>query len=182
MTTTAGRSDAAVLVVLAGLPGSGKSAVADGVARDLGATVVSVDPIEAALWQAGVARDQPTGLAAYVVAEAVAAHQLTLGRPVVVDAVNAVAEARAQWLGLAARAGVHLRFVEVVCPDPALHRARLEGRRRDLPGFPEPTWADVVRLAGEVAPWTGPRLELDSTRPLDDLVAAVLADLRTPRS
>ncbi len=147
----------AVLVVLAGLPGSGKSAVADAVGHALGATVVSVDPVEAAMWRAGVARDQPTGLAAYVVAEAVAEHQLALGRPVVVDAVNAVA---------------------VTCPDRSVHRARLEGRRRDLPGFPEPTWADVVRLEDDLAPWTDPRLELDSTRPLDGLVADVLADLR----
>ncbi|GMA22338.1 hypothetical protein GCM10025864_00970 [Luteimicrobium album] len=93
---------------------------------------------------------------------------------------SAAAPARDQWRALAARTGARLRFVEVVCPDPALHRARLEGRRRDLPGFPEPTWADVVRLEGEVAPWTDPRLELDSRRPLDDLVAVVLADLAAP--
>ena len=37
-----------VLVVTAGLPGSGKSTIAEIVAGRLGATAISVDPIEAA--------------------------------------------------------------------------------------------------------------------------------------
>jgi hypothetical protein len=77
-----------VLVVMAGLPGAGKSAVAEELARALGCAVLSVDPVEAALWRAGVGKDEPTGPAAYVVAEALAAEQLALGRDVIVDAVN----------------------------------------------------------------------------------------------
>lgn len=163
---------------MAGLPGAGKSAVADAVGRALGATVLSVDPVEAAMWRAGVGRDQPTGLAAYVVVEAMAAHQLSLGGTVVVDAVNAVEVARAQWRGLAASAGVPLRFVEVVCSDPALHRRRLEGRRRDLDGFAEPTWEVVERVRAEFAPWADRPVRVDSVRPLDEVVEAVLADVR----
>jgi hypothetical protein len=36
---------------------------------------LSVDPVEAAIWRAGVALDQPTGLAAYQVVEVLAAEQ-----------------------------------------------------------------------------------------------------------
>jgi predicted kinase len=57
-----------MLIVMAGLPGSGKSAVADAVGRALNLPVLSVDPIEAAMCRAGIDRTQPTGLAAYVVA------------------------------------------------------------------------------------------------------------------
>ncbi|MFI7236092.1 AAA family ATPase [Streptomyces cyaneofuscatus] len=78
-----------MLIAMAGLPGSGKSSVAGALGRKLTAPVVSVDPIEAAMWRAGVARDQPTGLAAYVVAEAVADDVLGMGQTVIVDAVNA---------------------------------------------------------------------------------------------
>src|SRR5215469_8216574 len=79
-----------MLIVMAGLPAAGKSAVAEGLARALGCAVLSVDPVEAAMWRAGVDRDQPTGLAAYVVVEVVAAEQLALGHDVIVDAVNDV--------------------------------------------------------------------------------------------
>lgn len=53
-----------VLIAMAGLPSSGKSTVASALASALPAPVLSVDPVEAAMWRAGVDRAQPTGLAA----------------------------------------------------------------------------------------------------------------------
>ncbi|MFJ5228499.1 AAA family ATPase [Kitasatospora sp. NPDC088391] len=171
-----------MLIVMAGLPGAGKSTVAGALGRELPAPVVSVDPVEAAMWRAGVGRDQPTGLAAYAVAEAVADDVLTLGQDVVVDAVNAVAEARAQWRALAVRRGVPLVFVEVLCSDPALHRARLERRSRGLSGFPEPTWEAVQGLRSAFAPWTDERLRLDSAADLSRNVGTALEFLARRRS
>ncbi|QKW21213.1 ATP-binding protein [Kitasatospora sp. NA04385] len=166
-----------MLIAMAGLPGAGKSSVAEELGRRLGAPVVSVDPIEAAMWRAGVARSEPTGLAAYVVAEAVADGVLALGQTVIVDAVNAVAEARAQWRALASRHGVPVAFVEVVCSDPAVHRQRLEGRSRGIEGFAEPAWESVERQRTEFAPWTDERLVLDSVVDLPRNIATALAHL-----
>ena len=56
------------LIVMAGLSGAGKSTIGEIVGARLGATVVSVDPIESAILRAGIDADQPTGLAAYLVA------------------------------------------------------------------------------------------------------------------
>ncbi|MFC8508880.1 AAA family ATPase [Streptomyces sp. NPDC057411] len=166
-----------MLIAMAGLPGTGKSTVAGELGRKLAAPVVSVDPIEAAMWRAGVARSQPTGLAAYVVAEAVADGVLALGQTAIVDAVNAVEEARAQWRSLASRRGVPMVFIEVVCSDPAVHRRRLEGRSREIRGFPEPTWDAVERRREEFASWTHDRLVLDSVIDLSRNVATALAFL-----
>ncbi|ACQ81792.1 conserved hypothetical protein [Beutenbergia cavernae DSM 12333] len=172
---------------MAGLPGAGKSYVAARIAEATAAVVVSVDPIEAAMWHAGVGGpdrpDVPTGYAAYVVAETVAEQALRGGAGVVVDAVNAVEPARAQWRGLAARTGVPLIFVEVVCSDAATHRSRLEARRRDIPGFPEPTWDDVA--SRQVDAWTHERVVVDTAgdpRRVDDDVARLVCDLRTRRA
>ncbi|WP_214319220.1 AAA family ATPase [Nonomuraea sediminis] len=156
-----------MLVVMSGLPGVGKSSIAAGLGRRLGAPVLSVDPVEAAMWRAGVARDQPTGLAAYVVVETLAAEILALGQAVIVDAVNDVAQAREMWHDLAGRRGVALRFVQVVCPDPGLHRRRLESRERGIDGFPEPTWASVEARRANFDAWDGERLMLDSLAPID---------------
>lgn len=163
-----------MLVVLAGLPGSGKSAVAEDLAQALSCAVLSVDPAEAAMWRAGVSRSEPTGLAAYVVVEALAAEQIALGQDVIVDAVNAVEAARAQWRDLAARTGAGLRFIEVRCSDPGVHRRRLEARQRDIAGFYEPSWADVEQRSREFAPWTDDRLTLDSVRPREGNLSAAL--------
>ncbi|SDJ38544.1 AAA family ATPase [Nonomuraea jiangxiensis] len=166
-----------MLIVISGLPGAGKSSIAEALGRQLGTPVLSVDPVEAAMWRAGIDRDQPTGLAAYVVVEALASEMLALDQTVIVDAVNDVAEAREQWRGLALRRGVELRFIEVACSDPVLHQRRLENRRRGIDGFPEPTWASVqARRAGFEA-WDEDRLALDSTAPIAHNVQVVMAHL-----
>ncbi|MDP3209714.1 MAG: AAA family ATPase, partial [Rhodoglobus sp.] len=94
-----------MLVAMAGLPGSGKSTVAEQLARALGIPVVSVDPLESSILRAGIDADQPTGLAAYLVAETIADAVLRSGQGVIVDAVNAVAPARDQWVLLGERLG-----------------------------------------------------------------------------
>ncbi|HET6258335.1 AAA family ATPase [Pseudonocardia sp.] len=169
-----------MLIVLAGLPASGKSTIARALAVRLPAAVVAVDPIDDAMRRAGIGADQPTGLAAYMVAEAVAEDVLAAGLPVVVDAVNAVEPARQQWRRLAARRGVPMVVVEVVCPDPGAHRRRLEGRSRGLTDLPEPTWDHVSRRAAEYEPWTEPVLRLDSALPVDANVEVVLRELAGP--
>ncbi len=156
-----------MLIVMAGLPASGKSTIADAAARLLGCAVISVDPIEAALWTAGIDRDQPTGLAAYVAAEAIAEAQLRLGHDVIIDAVNDVEAARQQWQDLANRAGTGILFVEVFTTDIAEHRHRLETRERGIAGFPEPTWEQIQGRRAGFDAWDTPRLRLDSREPVE---------------
>lgn len=163
-----------MMIAMAGLPGSGKSAVAGEVARVLGCALLSVDPIEAAMWRSGVARDQPTGLAAYVVAEDLAREQLLIGNDAIIDAVNDVEAARGQWASLAAELGQPLAFVEVFCSDDEEHRRRLTGRCRGIVGFPEPTWESVIERRASFRAWDDARLRVDSMRPLQENVASVL--------
>ena len=149
-----------MLVVFGGLPGSGKTTLAQRVAHELAAAYVRVDAIEAALWRAVVSTDQPTGLAAYAAAHAVAEGSLRAGARVVADAVNPVEQAREAWRRLAAQTGAPLRVIEVVCSDRAEHRRRVQSRAPDLEGYQVPTWADVA--AREYEPWSEPRLVVDT--------------------
>ncbi|MFJ8605198.1 AAA family ATPase [Streptomyces shenzhenensis] len=109
-------------IVMAGLSGTGKSAVAAALGHRPAAPVVCVDPIGAAVWRAGVARGRPTGLVAHIADSAVADGVFALGRSAIVDAVNAVEVARGQWRSPADRHAVPVVFIEVVCSDPAVHR------------------------------------------------------------
>lgn len=173
-----------MLIAMAGLPGSGKSTVADEIGRSLGVAVISVDPIESAILSAGIDADQPTGLAAYLVAEKLAESILRSGQSVIVDAVNAVDAAREQWVGLASRRSTQLKFIEVVCSDPAVHRERLEARERRLPHLREVQWHQVEQSLEEYSEWTGAsegaeRITLDSVGPLSELVERSIAFLRS---
>jgi predicted kinase len=153
----------------------GKTTVARAVAARLRGAFVCIDEVEAAMWRAGIGRDQPTGLAAYVVAQAVAESCLRTGTAVIVDAVNPVEEARRAWRELAQRVGAALRVVEVACADAAEHRRRVERRRTDIDGLDVPTWEQVI--SREYEPWSEDRLVLDTSRPDFDGIAAVEAYL-----
>ena len=142
------------------------------------AAYVRIDAIEAALWRAGIAREQPTGIATYGAANAIADGCLQVGVNVVVDAVNPVDAAREGWRGLARSTGAPLRVVEVVCADADEHRRRVERRVSDLDGLAAPTWADVQ--AREYDPWTEPRLTIDtSSEPIGASIERVLAYAQT---
>ncbi len=164
-----------MLVVMSGLPASGKSAIADALGTTMAVPVLSVDPIEDAMWRARIDRDQPTGYAAYVVADALARRMLALGLTVVIDAVNNVAPAQDQWRRVAADSGAAMRVIEVVCSDAALHRQRLESRVRDLADFREPTWSDVEERRASSESWPEDHLVIDSASPHDANIARALA-------
>ena len=127
--------------MVSGLPGTGKSALADRLGRHLPAAVLSVDPIEAAILRSGFEQTFETGLAAYEVVATVAASHLRLGLSVIVDAV------RLRWrspgtcgAGPPPTQARQLQVIEVVCGDADVHRRRLEDRERGIEGFPEPSW------------------------------------------
>ena len=167
-----------MLIVLSGLPATGKTVLATVVARDLGAVLLSVDPVDSALAAAGVEETGLPGLAAYAVIGAIAEQNLALGKTVVVDAVNAVGEAKTFWIELARRQGARLLAVETILTDDALHLARLSGRDRDL-AIAEPTWEAVVLRRVEWVAWPFAPLVVDSGEPLGANVSRVLQAART---
>jgi len=108
------------LIVLSGLPGSGKTVVAESLSRALSVPILSIDSIEAAMWRTGLAKAE-TGVAAYEVARALADENLRLRHTVIVDAVNPVEPPRAAWRNLAAKHRVSLKIIECVCSDETIH-------------------------------------------------------------
>ncbi len=160
-----------LLVVLAGLPGVGKTTLARAVCRRLAAAHVRVDTVEQALVRGGTPSSE-VGPQGYAVALALAADQVAVRRPVVADMVNAVPEARAAWESLAVDVGARLVRVELRCSDASAHRSRVQGRVADIDGHQVPTWEEV--RSQDWSSWAGAELTIDTaTTTVEDATALI---------
>ena len=155
------------LIVVSGLPVSGKSTIAEALAKKLKLPIFSVDPIESSILKANIKRTFETGLAAYLVAETLAGEQLKLGTSIIIDAVSPVKEAREMWYGLSKKYKAKLVIIECVL-DPKIHKKRVEDRVRNMRGIPEVTWKEVENRRKEYLKWEEKRLVLDTNNKLED--------------
>ena len=133
----------AMLIIFGGLPGTGKTAIARELARQLGAVFLRIDSIEHALRESGRAMD-PLNDAGYRVAYAVAEDNLRAGHTVITDCVNPWPITRDAYFEVGRRAQVPAVEVEILCSDLAEHRRRVESRVSDIAGFELPTWEEVI--------------------------------------
>ena len=150
-----------MLIVFSGLPGTGKTTIARGLAGKTGAVYLRIDTIEQAIRNADVlSRD--VGRSGYLVANELALSNLGLDHTVIVDCVNPVAESRQMWAEVAARAGVPIVNIQVICSDQTEHQRRVETRTGDVPGLTPPSWQSVLNHEYEV--WACAPFTLDTAR------------------
>jgi predicted kinase len=168
------------LIVFSGLPGTGKSTLADEVGRFLSIPVFAKDWLEAALKRCDDLQNVQTGYAGYELLTTLAVRQLQLHQSAVLDSVASTDQIRNTWRALAAQHRAVWRVIECVCSDETVHRARLETRRRNIPGWEELSWAEVERVRGYYASWQEERLVVDMVQPIDINLKAVLGYLDHP--
>lgn len=156
------------LIVMSGLPGSGKSLLAESIAGELHIPILSVDPIASAIIKSGAQKNFDDGLAAYQVAETLAKEQLKLGNSVIIDAVNAEDEPKEMWRALASRQNAALIIIECHISDTELHKTRIQSRTRNLHGISEVSWDKVQARRKKLTDWHQPTLKIDS---IDDVAS-----------
>ncbi|MCD0444379.1 ATP-binding protein [Glycomyces sp. A-F 0318] len=171
------------IIAVAGLPGTGKSTLAERLARETGTPAFAGDWLMGSLAPHGIFEDmdRPTYIALYDgLLETLIVRQLMLGQSAINDGLIDD-ETAGRWGRLAAAHAAELKVIECVCGDTELHRSRLEGRVRGIPGWHEIDWEHVERMREEFPPLTVERLVLDAVDPVETNLAKARDYLGTPR-
>ena len=157
------------VIAFTGLPGTGKSTLAEALATETGVPAFAGDWLLGALKPHGVLTglSRPTFLAMYYdLLETLIKRQLMLGQSAIVDGLidDVVAE---RWQKTAAEYDARLDVIMCVCTDEVEHRRRLEGRTRGIPGWHEVGWDHVERMRVEFPVLTHEHLTVDALDPVD---------------
>jgi predicted kinase len=133
----AGRGAGARAIVFSGLPGTGKSTLAEAAGRHLRAPVIAVDWLLGSLTPfGGYHLNELPGIGTELLTT-LAFRQLEIGQPAILDSPAEDLATTTRWLTLARAAGARFQVIVCTCSDQELHRARLERRERGIPGWHE---------------------------------------------
>ncbi len=163
-----------MLMVFGGVPGSGKSAVAERVSASLGVPVFALDWLLGSLAPFGMSHRLDLMGVGEELLTTLAYRELAAGRSAILDTTSEDASGRTRWLSMATAVGAVFVPVVCVCSDSQLHRQRVEHRQRGIPGWADTgEWQDVCSRLARFLPWPGSVL-IDTVAPLELCVAQVL--------
>ncbi|WP_336983942.1 MULTISPECIES: AAA family ATPase [unclassified Cedecea] len=150
-----------MLIIMNGLPGSGKSTVAKMLCEKLSAVYLRVDTVEQAILSAFETERKP-GPEGYFVIYALARENLKLGSTVVTDSVNDINLVRDAFRDIAISLEIPFIEIEIICSDKEQHRHRVENRVSDIPGLTVPDWEKVQSRHYER--WYREHIQLDTAK------------------
>lgn len=165
------------LILLRGLPGSGKSTLSDALSRRLGWPVIDKDDVKDVLDP----QTPASGWLAYQVMLRVARRQLVQGLSVLCDSPLTFADVYDGASRIAAEAGARIAVVECRCDDERILQDRVEGRGDlELPAHHVSDWDAFNAARRRMLPemeyaLTDPHLVVDTARPLAEIITQVEA-------
>ena len=166
-----------MLIIFAGLPGTGKTTLSKVLSKKLNAVYLRVDTIEQACKNSKFLNIETVEDAGYLVAYDVAKDNLKNGLTVVADSVNPIAITRNDWLSVGKEINVKAVEIEVVCSDKTEHKRRVESRVADIPNHVVPTWQDV--LDREYEPYPRSVLTIDTaSKSVETCLNSILSNLK----
>lgn len=162
-----------LLIVISGLPGTGKSTLASAVGQHMSVPVLRMDDVLASAGGLLPPHSRGPAAAADLLLTNLADRYLDAGQSVILDSIAADADTHAEWREMAAIYGARFHIIVCTCSDHAVHRARLRERGRHLPEQGDAVWAHIEQVRATFTPWGPDALTVDAVHSLTDNLRAV---------
>ena len=146
-----------ILYIFSGLPGTGKSTLAQELAKITGAVYIRIDTVEQGLRELCNFKVEGEG---YRLSYRIARDNLNLGISVIADSCNPVELTRKEWNEVAIKSNAEFVNIEVVCSNTLEHKERAKNRKSNIDGLKIPTWKDIENR--EYVSWDIDRVQIDT--------------------
>jgi predicted kinase len=144
-----------MLIILGGLPGAGKTTIAQALSKQIGATHLRIDTIEETI-KVMQLRGEEVEKAGYLIAYEIAKDNLLLGNTVIADSVNSTITTRNAWQDVATSVDTPFIEVEIICFEREAHKKRIEQRASNM------TWNDIQNCEYQI--WDSCHLKIDTSK------------------
>jgi predicted kinase len=155
------------LILFAGLPGTGKSTLAETLAQTSGIPVFSLDWLLGALTPFNILTNDNAAEIGYTLIETLVKRQFMMGQSAILDTPAHTTQLRTRWMGTTDQFDVEVYKIETICSDQDLHRSRVESRKRNIPGWHEITWKHVEKMRSAWESWDEHHLIVDAVDSLE---------------
>jgi predicted kinase len=151
------------IIVIGGMPCAGKTTLSKEVSKELKLPVVSKDEIEAAVARKGLASSKEMNGVGYEVMRSLAKGFIESGCAAIFDFTAAKSRVEQCWPELFE---LNIKYIECVCSNEKVHKERAESRFRDIEGWYELSWSEILEIQSNYEPLRPERLVLDSANEL----------------
>ncbi len=153
------------LIVIGGLPCCGKTTLAKELSSLLSLPVISKDELEAAIARKGLVSNKKMNGVGYELMATIAKNHIDSDSSVIFDFVASKNRVLECWPSLY---NSEIKYIECVCNNEELHKKRIQSRNRNIVGWYELTWEEVLEIKSVYEPLFPERHIVDSANALTE--------------
>jgi adenylate kinase family enzyme len=150
----------AKVILVCGVPGVGKSTLAEEIAKSLDLPLFSKDKLEASLVENGLVRTEQLNGVGYTLLKNLVNEHLSRQQSIIIDLIADKNRVLDLWPELLTK---DLVAIECICTDKLVHKSRIESRQRNITGWYELNWTEIEDISAKYSPLVSDRLILDTT-------------------